>query len=110
VPAIEKLLAQSTPDAIVCANDLLAVAAINVLRRRDIPVPGDIAVVGMDDTEIALLVSPTLTSVNLGSAQRAATAASLLLERLAAPELPARRVTKEPSLTVRESSAGAERR
>ena len=34
VPAVEALLAQATPDAIMCANDLLAVAAINVLRRH----------------------------------------------------------------------------
>jgi LacI family transcriptional regulator len=110
VPAIERLLAQSTPDAVVCANDLLAVAALNVLRSRRLAVPDDIAVVGMDDTDIALLVSPTLTSVNLGSARRAAAAAQLLLERLAEPELPARRITDEPSLTVRESSTGAPRR
>jgi LacI family transcriptional regulator len=110
VPAIERLLAQSTPDAIVCANDLLAVAALNVLRHRDIAVPDDIAIVGMDDTDIGLLVSPTLTSVNLGSARRAAAAARLLLERLAAPELPARRVTDEPSLTVRESTTRVGRR
>ena len=34
MPATEALLAQATPDAIICANDLLAVAAIKVLRRR----------------------------------------------------------------------------
>jgi LacI family transcriptional regulator len=110
VPAIERLLTQSTPDAIVCANDLLAVAALNVLRRRRITVPDDVAVVGMDDTDIAELVSPTLTSVDLGSARRAAAAARLLLERLGDPDLPARRVIEEPSLTVRESSRGASRR
>jgi LacI family transcriptional regulator len=105
VPAIEQLLAQSTPDAIVCANDLLAVAALKVLRRRGVTVPAEVAVVGMDDTEIAELVSPTLTSVDLGSARRAAAAAELLLDRLADGDLPARRVTVDPALTVRESSA-----
>lgn len=103
-PAVETLLAQATPDAIVCANDLLAVAALNVLRSRHVAVPGDVAVVGMDDTETCELTSPALTSVNLGSATRAATAAELLLDRLADRDLPARRVTVEPSLTVRESS------
>ncbi len=105
VPAVEALLAQATPDAIMCANDLLAVAAINVLRRRHSSVPDDVAVVGMDDTDIAELVNPTLTSVDLGAARRAATAAELLLDRLGNgdSELPARRITVEPSLTVRES-------
>ena len=82
----------------------IAVAAINVLRRRGIAVPGDVAVVGMDDTEIAELVHPTLTSVDLGAGRRAATAAELLLDRLADGDVAARRITVEPSLTVRESS------
>jgi LacI family transcriptional regulator len=106
LPAIETLLAQAAPDAIMCANDLIAVAAINVLRRRGLAVPGDVAVVGMDNTEIAELVNPTLTSVDLGAARRAATAAELLLDRLADGDgdVPARRITVEPSLTIRESS------
>jgi LacI family transcriptional regulator len=104
VPAVEELLSQATPDAIVCANDLLAVAAIKVLRQHGVSVPGDVAVVGMDDTDICELVVPTLTRVNLGSRRRAATAAQLLLERLERPELPARIVTVEPTLTIRESS------
>ena len=105
VPAVEALLAQATPDAIVCANDLLAVAAINVLRRRGASVPGEVAVVGMDDTDIAELVNPTLTSVDLGAARRAATAAELLLDRLGDDDgsVPARRITVEPALTIRES-------
>ena len=68
-------------------------------------VPDDVAVVGMDDTDIAELVHPTLTSVDLGAARRAATAAELLLDRLADGEVvPARRITVEPSLTIREST------
>jgi LacI family transcriptional regulator len=106
VPAITALLDEVTPDAIMCANDLLAVAAINVLRRRGIAVPDQVAVVGMDDTEIAELVSPTLTSVDLGAVRRATAAAELLLDRLADRdgELPARRVVVAPSLTLRESA------
>lgn len=106
VPAITELLDVARPDAVMCANDLLAVAAINVLRRRDIAVPDDVAVVGMDDTEIAELVSPTLTSVDLGAARRATAAAELLLDRLAGHDraLPARRVVVAPSLTIRGSA------
>ena len=107
VAAIEELLAQATPDAIVCANDLLAVAAIKVLQAGAASsVPGDVAVVGMDDTEIAELVVPSLTSVDLGSPAAPRPPPSLLLERLGDPQLPARQVTVEPSLTIRESSLG----
>ena len=104
VPAVEALLAQATPDAIMCANDLLAVAAINVLRRRGRSVPDDVAVVGMDDTDIAELVSPTLTSVDLGAARRAATAAELLLDRLG--DADARRPAASPSRRRSRSRVG----
>ena len=73
VPAIERLLAQSTPDAIVCANDLIAVAALNVLRRPRRPrLPTTSPSSGWTTPRSASVVSPTLTSVNLGSDRRPA--------------------------------------
>ncbi|MET0933055.1 MAG: LacI family DNA-binding transcriptional regulator [Mycetocola sp.] len=105
--AAETLLSRFTPDAIVCANDLLAVAAMKVLTRRGLSVPGDVALVGMDDTDIAELANPSLTSVNLGSVARARAAAKLLLRRLNEPGAPVKQVVIEPSLTIRESSVNA---
>ena len=98
------LLEKSTPDAIVCANDLLAIAALNVATRRGLKIPDDVAIVGMDDTDIADLANPAITSVNLGARKRARTAARLLLRRLEKPDAPARQVVIEPTLTVRGSS------
>lgn len=105
--AAQALLAQATPDAVMCANDLLAVATMKVLARADRAVPADVAVVGMDDSDLAELASPSLTSVNLGAAERAAAAAELLLSRLADPGQDHRHVIVEPQLTVRESSMHA---
>jgi LacI family transcriptional regulator len=102
--AVEVLLDQASPDAIICANDLLAVAAMKVITSRGLTVPGDIALVGMDDTDVAQLTTPSITSVNLGSAKRARKAAKLLLSRLENRDLPPRVVVVEPKLTVRESS------
>lgn len=102
--AASALLNQSTPDAIMCANDLLAVAAMKVAASRGLKVPDDVALVGMDDTDIAEVVSPSLTSVDLGSTRRARQAADLLLAHLADPEHRARRVVIPPRLTIRQSS------
>ncbi|MCY7288332.1 MAG: LacI family transcriptional regulator [Cryobacterium sp.] len=102
--AAEILLEQATPDAIICANDLLAVAAMKVITGRGLRIPHDIAIVGMDDTDIAQLANPALTSVDLGSVKRARTAAKLLLRRLADPQAPVKQVVIEPKLVVRESS------
>ena len=102
--AAATLLDKETPDAIVCANDLLAIAALNVATRRGLRIPDDVAIVGMDDTDIADLANPAIPSVNLGATKRARTAAKLLLRRLDKPDAPLRSVVIEPTLTVRESS------
>jgi LacI family transcriptional regulator len=95
------------PDAVLCANDLLAFGVMRVAHSRGIRVPDQLAVVGIDDTDLAAVVSPGLTSVNLGSGERGAAAARLLLARIADPDRPAERVVVDPWLTVRESSTRA---
>ncbi|SDZ25228.1 LacI family DNA-binding transcriptional regulator [Herbiconiux ginsengi] len=102
--AANALLDQTTPDAIVCANDLLAVAAMKVIFKRGLRVPDDIAIVGMDDTDIADLAQPAITSVDLRSTKRARMAAKLLLRRLENPQAPVEQVVIEPKLVVRASS------
>ena len=83
--ACERLLARARPDAIFCANDLLAVGALAALRAANLDVPGDVAVVGMDNTPLAEHTWPPLTTVDLGSAERARLAADLLLKRIDQP-------------------------
>lgn len=103
--AAAALLDVASPDAVLAANDLLAVGVMHELGSRGLRVPEDVAVVGMDDTELATMTRPTLTSVGLGTATRGRLAAQLLLERLADPERPVQRVTVSPTLVTRESSA-----
>ena len=58
----------------------------------------------MDDTLLCEVSWPALTSVDLGSAERARLAVELLLERIENPELEPRVVGVEPRLVVRASS------
>ncbi|RMB61360.1 LacI family DNA-binding transcriptional regulator [Tessaracoccus antarcticus] len=92
-------------DAIVAANDLLAIGATHALLDAGLRVGQDVALVGMDDTYLAEAFNPPLTSVNLGSAERATRAAELLMHRIAHPGAPVSRLTIHPSLTIRASSA-----
>lgn len=91
-------------DAVLGANDLIAMGVLHALRDLGRDVPGDVRVVGMDDTPLAATSFPPLSSVSLGSADRGRIAAELLLRRLDGDDAPAERVTVPPSLTVRESS------
>jgi LacI family transcriptional regulator len=58
----------------------------------------------MDDTELATVTTPALTSVSLGSAERGRIAADLLLQRLRDPDRPIQRATVQPRLHVRDST------
>jgi len=91
-------------DAVICANDLLAVGIMHELGARGLAVPAEVAVIGMDDSELAEQSFPPLTSVNLGSAERGRRAAELLLARIEDDSRPPRRIVVQPTLSVRSST------
>jgi LacI family transcriptional regulator len=105
--AAELLLDRASPDAIFCANDLLALGTLAALRSAGLHIPGDVAVVGMDNTSLAAVSWPPLSSVDLGSADRARIAAELLVKRIEHPGRRPQVVGVEPKLVTRASS-GAE--
>ncbi|WP_410793332.1 LacI family DNA-binding transcriptional regulator [Kribbella sp. C-35] len=102
--AAPNLLAAGGFDAVICANDLLAVGVMHELAAAGLEVPRDVAVVGMDDSELAEQSFPPLTSVNLGSAERGRRAAELLLARIEDNERAPRRIVVQPSLSIRRST------
>jgi LacI family transcriptional regulator len=106
--AAERLLARrARPDAIFCANDLIAVGTLAALRDAHIDVPRDVAVVGMDNTALSELTWPALTTIDLGSAERARIAAELLFKRIEDPSRPPETVSVDPRLVVRASTAAS---
>ena len=91
-------------NAVIAANDLLAVGLMHQLAAAGLRVPDDVAVVGMDDSELAEQSFPPLTSVNLGSAERGRRAAELLLARIEDNDRTPRRIVVQPSLSIRKST------
>lgn len=69
-------------DAIVAANDLMAIGAMEGLRAAQIRVPQDVAVIGFDDMEEASFVSPSLTTVRQPVYEQGISAANLVLQAL----------------------------
>lgn len=51
-------------DAVFAASDLLAIGAIQALRERGLSVPGEVSVVGFDDTPVGASLEPPLSSVH----------------------------------------------
>jgi len=91
------------PDAIVCANDQMAIGAIRELQMAGVRVPADIAVVGFDDMHAGALLMPPLTTVRQPMRLLGERACARLLQRIAQPALP-RHVERLPAeLVIRES-------
>jgi len=91
-------------DAIICANDLIAAGVMRLLLNDNIEVGPEVAVVGMDNTELGQIMYPSLTSIDLRSEQRGEMAATLLLERMSNSSLPPKKVVTKPSIVIRDSS------
>lgn len=99
-----RLLDRARIDGLFCANDLLAAGALDALRQAGRDVPDEIAVVGMDNSGLVEITWPALTSVDLGSVERARRAVELLLERIDQPGRPVVRELVKAELRVRASS------
>ncbi|UZI27065.1 LacI family DNA-binding transcriptional regulator [Streptomyces sp. VB1] len=103
--AMERLLADHPDlDGVFAANDLMALGACHVLREHGRSIPGDVAVVGFDDSSAALACRPPLTTVRQPVEGMAAEMTRLLLDRLARPGAPVTSVIFEPELVVRGSA------
>ncbi len=68
------------PEAIVCANDHMAMAVIDELFSRGIAVPEDILVTGYDGMEEGAFNNPSLTSVNVDFAKMAEDAVDIICQ------------------------------
>jgi DNA-binding LacI/PurR family transcriptional regulator len=58
------LLSAAPPEAIFAANDQMALGAVEAARERGYTVPGDLAIVGFDDIDLARVMQPGLTTVS----------------------------------------------
>ncbi len=79
VRAADLILATSET-AVVAYNDEIAVGVVNRLADRGITVPGDLSVVGFDDTQLAEMVTPRLTTVRIPAAVAGTAAIEMLLD------------------------------
>jgi DNA-binding LacI/PurR family transcriptional regulator len=103
--AMTRLLAEVPDlDGVFAANDLMAQGALLALAGHQRAVPGQVAVVGFDDSSVALACHPPLTTVRQPVEEMAAELARLLLARIEDPAQPPSSVIFEPALVRRESA------
>lgn len=80
----EALSSEPRPTAIFAANDDMAAAVISVASARGVAVPASLTVCGFDDSEVALMVSPQLTTVSQPMASMVKWAVGQLVRELTA--------------------------
>lgn len=106
--AMAALLAGQTaatrPSAVFASNDLMAIGAVCAAAAEGLSIPADLSVIGFDDIALAAYSNPPLSTVAQPKHQTGELAATLLLQRIAAPDRALQRVILQPTLTVRQST------
>jgi DNA-binding LacI/PurR family transcriptional regulator/signal transduction histidine kinase len=97
-----KLLPGKGFEAIVAANDEMALGALAVLQARKIHVPNDVALAGFDDREDAKYVLPPLTTVRNPLYQLGVRASEMLIARIEGRQVPESMVLPS-ELVIRQS-------
>jgi LacI family transcriptional regulator len=88
---------------VFAANDEMAAGIIAGATARNVAVPRELGVVGFDDTRVAQMTNPLVTTVRVPMSRMGATAIELLCARIAEPERPPAKVSLEAELVVRDS-------
>jgi len=104
--AMERLLQRApSVDAVFVASDLMAIGALAALQAAGRSVPGDVAVVGFDDSPLATTTQPTLSSVRQPIEEMGREMARLVMRAIREPSDPPRHVILDTRLVARQSSA-----
>lgn len=90
--------------AIVAANDLLALGALDAVHKLGLRCPADVSVVGHNDMPLVDLISPPLTTVRIGHREMGRGAAKLLLREIETRSVASEHIVLQPELIVREST------
>lgn len=93
--------------AIVCGSDLMALGAIRAARQAGLSVPGDLSVVGYDDSPLVAFLDPPLTTIQQPVQAMGIAAVNALIEAIAGTPIPSREYVHRPELVVRGSTAVA---
>ncbi|MEU8821556.1 LacI family DNA-binding transcriptional regulator [Actinoplanes sp. NPDC048796] len=93
------------PTAIFAGADVVALGVLDALAEAGLSAPGDISVAGYDNTTFSAYGPISLTTVDQNGHRIGATAARLLLDRIADPAHPTAQVKLSPRLVMRRSTA-----
>ena len=94
---------------IICGSDVLALGAIRAVRRAGLDVPGDVSVIGYDDSAFMTCTDPPLTTIRQPIDAMGRALVSTLVHQVEGAPVAAGELLFEPELVVRGSTAPAGR-
>lgn len=100
---VEEIVIGGKADALIVENDYWAARVLNVMKRRGVRVPDDVALVGYNNLDLGSFTDPALTTVEEHNDRIAEAMLQLLMKRMSG-EKPARQVLVSPELVVRKSA------
>lgn len=103
--AAELLARDDRPTALFCCNDLLAVGALQAAKEAGVRVPSELSIVSFDNTILASVTDPPLTSIAQSMEQLGAVAVDLLLKEFGQTQTVKERIALRTELIVRNSTA-----
>lgn len=80
---VQLMRAKNPPTALFCANDVIAIGALDAARKMGIDVPGELSIIGVDDIPMASWSMISLTTVRQPIGEIGAMAAKLVSEAVA---------------------------
>ena len=89
---------------VICGSDVLALGAIRAIRRAGLSVPGDVSVVGYDDSAFMNCTDPPLTTVRQPIESMGKAAVALLVNQIENTAVYPEELLFEPELVVRGST------
>ena len=99
--ASEAIKSGSLPQALICANDIVALSAIEAFENNGYEVPEDISVIGFDDIPYAALHKINLTTVAQPKYEIGSLAAQIILDKIGSRSGKGEKIILEPTLVIR---------
>nr|WP_203939120.1 LacI family DNA-binding transcriptional regulator [Spirilliplanes yamanashiensis] len=103
-------LIQAGVTGMICASDVMALGSIRAARRLGLDVPGDVSVIGFDDSALMTCTDPPLTTVRQPIETMGQAAVDLLVRQIEGAEVLGDELLFEPELVVRGSTGPAPKR
>ncbi|NQX61629.1 LacI family DNA-binding transcriptional regulator [Paenibacillus qinlingensis] len=104
IELLEKPAAER-PTALFCCNDMLAIGALQAAKQLKLRVPEDISVIGFDNTILASVTDPPLTTIAQPIEPMGKQVVDLLILELKKKSQVKQRIVMPPELIIRQSTA-----